>query len=383
MGIFKSIWFWFAVVGLLIVSIVGLSIICPIWLEAIWNWLREGMVTERETFTITTESNSTTIRNVGLVIGGIVAILLAVWRSRVAERQADAAQEQARVAQQQADLAQRGLLNERYQRGAEMLGSGILAARLGGIYALQRLAEEHPERYYIQILSLLCAFARYPTKDEALDEMDDEQEDSVWGRRLRTDVQEVLNIISSRDFRLASLEEKAGFRIDLSNADLRHGFLRNAHLPNANFSSAKLDHASFDGSYLSRAYFDQANLSHAELSDAELSRASFFEAILVDTLLFHANLRGAFLRRADLSGALIMGAKFHNAWLGDANLSGMRPTDDETSLSPEEIPTGLTQDQLDEAVAYPDNPPILDGILDDETDKQLKWCGGVPEEEQA
>ena len=83
------------------------------------------------------ESVSTTVRNVGLVIGGVVAILLAIWRSRVAERQAGAAQRQANTAQQ-------NLLDERYQRGAEMLGSDILAVRLGGIYGLQRLAEEHP-----------------------------------------------------------------------------------------------------------------------------------------------------------------------------------------------------------------------------------------------
>ena len=30
-------------------------------------------------------------------------------------------------------------------------------------YALQRLAEEHPERYHIQIMRLFCAFVRNPT----------------------------------------------------------------------------------------------------------------------------------------------------------------------------------------------------------------------------
>ena len=77
-----------------------------------WDWLRGGS----DGF----ESGSTTVRNVGLVIGGIVAILLAVWRSRVAERQASAAQRQAHTARQT-------LLNERYQRGAEMLGSEVLS----------------------------------------------------------------------------------------------------------------------------------------------------------------------------------------------------------------------------------------------------------------
>ena len=70
---------------------------------------------------------STTIRNLGLVIGGTMAMVLAIWRSIVAERQAE--------------TAQGSLHNERYQKGAEMLGSVVLAVRLGGIYALQRLAQ--------------------------------------------------------------------------------------------------------------------------------------------------------------------------------------------------------------------------------------------------
>ena len=80
------------------------------------------------------DSLSTTIRNLGLVVGGIEAILLAAWRSFVAQRQAVAAQ-------RQADTSQQGLLNEHYQRGAEMLGSEVLPVRLGGIYDLERLAE--------------------------------------------------------------------------------------------------------------------------------------------------------------------------------------------------------------------------------------------------
>ena len=63
------------------------------------------------------ESVSATVRNMGVVIGGVIAIVLAVWRSMVAERQAD--------------TAQQGLLNERYQKGAEMLGSDLLSVRAG------------------------------------------------------------------------------------------------------------------------------------------------------------------------------------------------------------------------------------------------------------
>ena len=80
---------------------------------------------------------ATTVRNVGLMIGGAEAILFAVWRSIVAEKQAK--------------TAQLGLLNERYQKGAEMLDSGGLSGRIGGIYALAGLAHEDPENYHTKI----------------------------------------------------------------------------------------------------------------------------------------------------------------------------------------------------------------------------------------
>ena len=55
------------------------------------------------------------------------SIPIAIWRSTVAE--------------QQAITAQSGLFNERYQKGAEMLGSKVLSVRLGGIYALRTLID--------------------------------------------------------------------------------------------------------------------------------------------------------------------------------------------------------------------------------------------------
>ena len=79
------------------------------------------------------ESDGMAIRNLVLVIAAIAALPLAIWRNKVAERQAA-------TAQRQSETAQRGLLNECYQKGAEMLGSGVLTGRLGGIYTLARLA---------------------------------------------------------------------------------------------------------------------------------------------------------------------------------------------------------------------------------------------------
>ena len=45
-----------------------------------------------------------------------------------------------------------------------MLGSEVLSVRLGGIYALARLAREHPEEYHVQIMRLLLCFCPKPNR---------------------------------------------------------------------------------------------------------------------------------------------------------------------------------------------------------------------------
>ena len=175
-------------------TLVAIVLACSIALPAArWEWLRSGAsegqsgvtaestsATESSSVTksiVTTESNSTTVRNIGFIIAGALALVFAVWRGVLAQRQArtaelqaetalrqtDAAQLQVESSQRQTEIAQQGLLNERYQKGAEMLGSEVLAVRLGGIYALQRLAEEHPGQYHVQIMELFCAYVRNPT----------------------------------------------------------------------------------------------------------------------------------------------------------------------------------------------------------------------------
>ena len=130
-----------------------------IWLTiCFWGWLHPEAPT--------TVSNSETLRNVGFLIGGALAFMFAAWRGWVAERQADAAQRQAETALRQAETADRGLLNDRYQKAAEMLGSNVIAVRLGGIYALQGLAERHPEEYHVPVMQQLCSFVRHPTEVE-------------------------------------------------------------------------------------------------------------------------------------------------------------------------------------------------------------------------
>ena len=139
-GITRLIPAWAWVTAILVVTLLvtgGLAVYK-------WDWLRAaGNVLD--------ESNSTTTRNVGLLIAAFLAGILAIWRSVVADRQARAANRQADVAHAQATTAQESLRHDRYQRGAEMLGNELLPVRLAGISSLKRLAADYPGDYHLQV----------------------------------------------------------------------------------------------------------------------------------------------------------------------------------------------------------------------------------------
>ena len=268
---------------LLAIVVLGAKVV--IWK---WEWLR--------TFDETKESNSNTLRNVALIVAGGLALGFAAWRARIADSQS-------RTAQREADTAQGGLLNERYQKGAEMLGSNTLATRMGGIYALQRLAEEHPNGYHVQVMRLLCAFTRHPTG-----------EGIELGSAVRDDVQSVIYAIRAcrKNKTALELEQAEKFRLDLTGAQL-HG-----------------------------TDLSDIDLSNADLPRADLSRAYLGRAVLSGGCLYKANLAGATLSGTDINGA---------------NLSGARLTAD--SAVDRTPLAGLTQQQLDSACADLNNPPIL------------------------
>ena len=285
-----------------------------------WEWLQTGEAGR--------ETGSTTVRNVGLLVAGVVALPLALWRSMVAQRQADAAQRQAVTAQQD-------LLNERYQRGAAMLGSKVLAVRLGGIYALERLAEEHPENYHIQNMRLLCAFVRHPTTDPDLEK----SLATAEYPSLRQDVQTVLDVISPLHERQSDLERSADFRLDLAGANLAHAILWDADLSGAILSGADL----------TRAQFNNASLMWSMLGGARLCSATLF-----DTNLAYADLHGVDFSNASMHGSILSNARFSKF---DGAIAA----------------TGLTQAQLDSAQAHPNYEPDLSGVLDVQTGEPLLW----------
>ena len=99
------------------------------------------------------ESASSTVRNVGLVAGGLIAVVLGTWRSSIAQRRAEAAESDS--------------LDGLFQTAAEMLGHPEASARIGGVVTLLNLGKKHPERYRQTAHDVLLHFAVEQSENHA------------------------------------------------------------------------------------------------------------------------------------------------------------------------------------------------------------------------
>lgn len=85
--------------------------------------------------------SSDEVRNFGLLAGGVVAVALAIWRSRVAERQAA--------------TAEAARLDAQFELGLRMLQDEREMVRMDGLAVLRRLLAAYPEAYGAQIVDVL------------------------------------------------------------------------------------------------------------------------------------------------------------------------------------------------------------------------------------
>ena len=317
---------WIVGWTLILVSAAGAAwVACP-------GWLTGG------------ESASTTLRNLGLILAAAIGLPLAMWRSTVAEGQADAAR-------RQSDTAVQMLLNDRFQKAAEMLGNaGIGSVRIGGIHALARLAREYPDSFHVPVMQLFSAFVVDRTRGETVERgeppedleapEDEEQrepdagdankgeegtgkDDAAWFEsasaehygpffvadrevgpvpELAKDIVAVMSQIAQRSEAQIALEGDEEFRMNLADACLPGLIFHGADFSNFDLTMADLR----------RVRGWEACFANAVLPGADLSAAN----------MHGANFRGADMRRVNLSAARLGGADLRDANLGLVDLVG-------------------------------------------------------------
>ena len=212
----------------------------------------------------------------------------------------------------QVHISREGQITDRFTRAVDQLGSEKAEVRMGGIYALERIARNSAaDRNAVQYL--LGAFIRTRMPWPAGTQRGPEHptaavdEQLPWMRVRAPDIQAAIGALGRRppspDAQIVSLS-----RVDLRSIALRGSRLSGVRLRYANLARAVLDGVWLDGSDLTAIDLRRAFLRGAHLQHANLSRAS-----LQDADLSHADLRQADLRGADLTGATLDGAIFTRA----------------------------------------------------------------------
>jgi hypothetical protein len=254
-----------------------------------------------------------------LVLSGAgIGAAVTLRQVRIGREQLEQARQQAQHSderlREQIAIAQEGQITERFTRAVDQLGqpgSDRLDVRLGGIYALERIAHDSPT-HRLAVIEILAAFVRghapwpprLPGQYHA-----DAPIDQVPSLQTRApDIQAALTVIGRRPTR------KDDPHLDLNETDLRRAELNDADLTNVQFAGANL----------TKAWLSRANLTDAGLIKANLTETWLAMANLTETWLVEANLTKTQLTGANLTKSWLMGANLTKAQLIDANLTGAR-----------------------------------------------------------
>jgi hypothetical protein len=214
-----------------------------------------------------------------------------------------------------------GQITDRFTRAIDQLGKTgdegrkLLEIRLGGIYALERIARESKEDHW-PIMEVLTAYIRQNAPRKLEKESTEEGSDEEV-RAPDPDVQAIMTVLRRRTRYFGHGEPEP---LDLHKTDLSGANLSKANLLRANFSEANFWQANLQSADLRKANLREVNLQGAHLQYANLQGAFLQGAFLQYANLQGAFLQGAFLRGADLYGALLQGVHLRGADLEEANL---------------------------------------------------------------
>jgi hypothetical protein len=239
-----------------------------------------------------------------------------------------------------------------FTKAIEQLGSDKIEVRLGGIYALERIARDS-ERDHWAIMEVLSAYLREhspwkegqsPDNESILSNLlirpyNEMVKDNYFLRmpKISHDIQAILTVLGRRNRTYLKGEDH---HLDLNGVDLRGANLKGANLEGALLMGSHLDYADLTeanlriailyGSFLTNTDFSRANLEGCALVQVNLSGASLAQAQLKAAHLTNSNLTRANLNRANMEGA----------WLENTSLLGA----DLTGV------LGLTMDQIKMAI---------------------------------
>jgi uncharacterized protein YjbI with pentapeptide repeats len=233
-------------------------------------------------------------------------------------------------------LNRSGQITERFTRAVDQLGNPKLDVRIGGIYALERIAhdsrDDHP-----QVVEVLTAYVREHAPWHASDRpRPRESPAAATGSEILAGLIEAIRAlervakgggtdstaaaIALPPRSVTNLDKETAVPTDVQAAMTVLG------RRNAAYDVAPLDLARTDLRYLvlqaGPGHGEEANLQGADLQRSNLEWARLAGANLEGALLYKTNLTHAWLPNANLQGAVFTLTKLTGATIKGANLQG-------------------------------------------------------------
>lgn len=276
---------------------IGLWVLCcaPLWLVYIQSY---GLSATQEPWLSSVADARTALLQLVAGIAVLYGLVLNAQRIRELQRQNS--------------LTEQGQATERFTRAVEQLAHPDASVRMGGVFALERIARDSVEEWE-PVMAVLTAHvrARRPLVDgpKGLDPFPEE-------------LQAILDVVGRA-------ERPSGC---YGRADLARTDLRGCRLSGFGWGPVPWEHE--EGHWVSGADFDGSDLRGADLCLADLRGTHFFGADMRDanlhgrdlrtSWLSYADLRGADLGQADLSRAELLMVNMQGAKLNGANLLGAK-----------------------------------------------------------
>lgn len=236
-------------------------------------------------------------------------------RSEAADRSSEAATRNSEAATRNAKAAEEGQITERFTQAIQQLGNEKIEIRIGGIYTLERIAQNSPQDHWT-VMETLSAFIRenapfQPSNEESnTNNQNSESEQS----KPRTDIQAAFTVIGRRNHK----QDPPSKCINLSYSNLQGSDCSNSYLNNAIFFGSNLEQTNFEKAKLKGANFGNACLNKATLGNTELQEAHFGYAELHTANFAGSNLQGAFFGQAQLKDTIFRDAELQGAELRPA-----------------------------------------------------------------
>ncbi|WP_158226967.1 pentapeptide repeat-containing protein [Amycolatopsis vastitatis] len=198
---------------------------------------------------------------------------------------------------QQNAVTEQGQYTDRFGRAVEQLGSEKADIRLGGIYALERLARDSP-RDAGTITNILGGFIRNNARCST-------PSSETPKPLLPTDLGAALTVLTRRPASDPPSRDPSVVQADLKGSCLAHLDFRLYDLANVDLSEANLSDANLYGVYMAGVSLTGSNLAGARLTNSvwlgtnitsgNLSDANLTGAALNNTIFAGTNLRRAVL----------------------------------------------------------------------------------------